>query len=103
MSKRNSRDLINPFVEGETIIIPEGTKFYTNFPGQESPQRTTRQQIIEADAVFGAANDKFVHEPDITYRTPSGFRKEFVISRAMLLANNKPVEYCETSRYSAKG
>lgn len=93
MSKRNSRDLLNPFKKDDVVVIPEGTKFYTTNPDVESPQKTTREQKVEVDSVFGTATDKFVHEPDITHRTVSGYTKTFVLSRAMLRANNKPIEY----------
>lgn len=93
MSSRNSRDLLNPFKKGETIIIPAGTKFYTDNPDVESPQKTTRSQMVEVDDVFGTATDKFVHEPDITHLAISGYTKRFVLSRAILRENNQSIAY----------
>lgn len=93
MSSRNSRDLVNPFKKGDTIIVPEGTKFYTNNPDAESPSKTTREQRVEVDAVDGVLGDKMIYEPEITHRTASGYTKRFVLSRAILRANNQPIAY----------
>jgi hypothetical protein len=102
MSSRNIRDLINPFKPGDTVIVPEGSKFYTTNPDAESPSRTTRRQFIEVDYASGGANDHLVHEPDFEHRTVSGYVKRFILSRAILRENNKPIEYRDRGAKNGK-
>lgn len=93
MSSRNSRDLLNPFKKGDTVVIPEGTKFYTNNPDQKSSQTTTRRHTVEVDHADGVAGDTCIYEPEIVHHSISGYTKRFVLSRAILNENNQPVSY----------
>ena len=93
MSSRNSRDLLNPFKVGDEVLIPAGSKFTSTDPRFPGKQRTAYDRTLEVDGVDGVKGDTMIYEPEITHRTISGYYKRVVLSRAILRANNKPIEY----------
>lgn len=91
--------MMNPFIAGQTVIIPAGTIYLSQNPSVIGRQKTSRaltaiiETAIPAKAVKGANGRCIISPARVRIMGTGGHLEDVNLTEAILFANNKQPEY----------
>lgn len=93
------RVMVNPFIAGQTVIIPAGTVYLSQNPSVIGRQKTSRaltatiEAAIPAKAVKGSNGRCIISPARIRIMGAGGHMEDINLTEAIVVANSNQPEY----------